>query len=162
MKEFSSFFKTAKRLDQIWKFFAPLVLAGVALDQISKYWAQQHLTLGERVDFGFNLSHNAGLVFGFHMPLWGTYLLTLGILVLGFYVVLENCLWKHKSHLFPLALILAGALGNLIDRIHLNYVVDFIQVYWWPTFNLADVFIVVGVIILSWQILISEDALEEL
>lgn len=162
MKQSTSTAKTARKLDQIWKFFAPIVLVTLALDQLTKWWAQNHLTLGERVNFGFNLSHNEGVVFGFHMPLWGTYLLTLGILALGFYVVVQNCLWKHKSHLLPFAFILSGALGNLVDRIHYNYVVDFIQVYWWPTFNLADIFIVLGVSILSWQVLISEDALEEL
>lgn len=162
MKDSSSTQKTAKRLDHIWKFFAPIALTGLVLDQLSKYWAQNELLLGDRVDFGLNLSHNSGLVFGFHMPLWGTYLLTLCILFLGFYVVVKNCLWKHKSHLLPLALIFAGAVGNLIDRVHFGYVVDFIQVYWWPTFNLADVFIVSGVLILSWQVMITEDALEDL
>ncbi|QQR54658.1 signal peptidase II [Candidatus Peregrinibacteria bacterium] len=162
MKHSASSQKTAKKLDQVWKFFAPITLLCLVLDQLSKNWANTQLTLGERVDFGFNLSHNSGLVFGFHMPLWGTYFLTLGILMLGFYVVVQNCLWKHKSHLLPLAFIFAGAIGNLIDRVHYGYVIDFIQVYWWPTFNLADVFIVMGVAILAWQTLISEEALEEL
>lgn len=151
-----------KKLDHVWKFFAPIVLIGLAMDQFSKAWAQAHLSLGERVDFGFNLSQNAQLVFGLHMPIAGTYLLTIAILFLGFYVVVKNCLWEHKRHLFPLALILAGALGNVIDRVRFGYVVDFIQVYWWPTFNIADVFIVCGVLILSWQVMISEDALEDL
>lgn len=154
--------KEANRLDHIWKFFAPIVLLCFGLDQVTKAWAHARLTLGERVDFGFNLSQNSGLVFGFHMPLWGTYLLTAAILILGFYVVVKNCLWKHKSHLFPLALIFAGALGNIVDRVRLGYVVDFIQVYWWPTFNVADIFIVSGVVLLSWQVMISEDALEDL
>ena len=154
--------KEANRLDHIWKFFAPIVLLCFGLDQISKIWATTHLTLGESVDFGFNLSRNSQLVFGLHMPLWGTYVLTVGILILGFYVVVKNCLWKHKNHLFPLALILAGALGNIVDRVRFGYVVDFIQVYWWPTFNVADVFIVSGVLLLSWQVMISEDALEDL
>jgi signal peptidase II len=162
MKKISKLAKTTKRLDDIWKFFAPIVLLCFGLDQWSKAWASGNLAPGERVDFGFNLSHNSQLVFGLHMPLWGTYVLTVGILILGFYVVVKNCLWKHKNHLFPLALILAGALGNIVDRVRLGYVVDFIQIYWWPTFNVADMCIVSGVIILSWQVMISEDALEDL
>lgn len=153
---------SAKQLGQIWRFFAPITLLVLVLDQLTKWWALETLTLGERVEFGFNLSYNYGMVFGFHLPLWGTYFLTFGILALGAYTVLENCLWKHKSHLLPLAFILGGALGNLVDRIRFGYVVDFLQVYWWPTFNLADSFIVVGVVVLSWQVLISEETLENL
>jgi signal peptidase II len=50
-----------------------------------------------------------------------------------------------------LALVLGGALGNLIDRVRLGYVVDFIDLQWWPVFNLADSAIVVGVILLIIQ-----------
>jgi signal peptidase II len=48
-----------------------------------------------------------------------------------------------------LALILGGAVGNLIDRVRLHYVVDFIDLRWWPVFNLADSAIVVGVVLLT-------------
>lgn len=47
-----------------------------------------------------------------------------------------------------LGLVLGGALGNLIDRVRLGYVVDFIDLRWWPVFNLADSAIVIGVILL--------------
>ncbi len=145
----------------LWAFFAPIFVVGVFLDQVTKAWAED-LPRSTVVNLGFNLSHNDGLIFGFDLPLWGIYALTAGILLLGVYTVIENKLWQKKSHLFPLALILAGAIGNLIDRIRLGYVVDFIQVYWWPTFNLADIFIVIGVFLLGWQVLIEEETLEEL
>ena len=58
-----------------------------------------------------------------------------------------------------LALVLGGAVGNLLDRVRLGYVVDFIHVYWrqhqWPDFNVADSAITVGVILLVFDILRS-------
>jgi signal peptidase II len=153
--------RVVTQMAPLWAFFAPVLVTALALDQVSKLWAQG-LAGGPRVDFGFNLAHNEGIVFGFDLPLWGIYVLTGGILLLGLYTVAENKLWQKRNHLFPLALIVAGALGNLIDRVRFGYVVDFIQVYWWPTFNLADVFIVVGVILLSWEVLMKEETLEKL
>lgn len=151
-----------QKYDRAWLFFAPVFIVGLVLDQASKAWAEASLTSGHVQKIGFSLSHNEGIVFGFGLPLWGIYLLTAIILLLGCYTVVESKMWRKRNHLFPLALVLAGAIGNLIDRVRFGYVVDFIQVYWWPTFNLADVFIVVGVILLSWQVLVKEETLEKL
>lgn len=49
-----------------------------------------------------------------------------------------------RAYQIPLAVLLAGSLGNLIDRARFGYVVDFIGVYWWPRFNVADAAIVIG------------------
>jgi signal peptidase II len=54
-----------------------------------------------------------------------------------------------------LALVLGGAIGNLIDRIRLGYVVDFIDLRWWPVFNVADSAIVIGVALLVLQSLVA-------
>lgn len=85
--------------------------------------------------------------------------MTFGILAMGTYLVIEEKLWQDKWHLTSLAMILAGAIGNLIDRMRFGYVIDFIKVYWWPNFNLADVWIVVGVIVFGWIVLVREDGL---
>jgi signal peptidase II len=55
-----------------------------------------------------------------------------------------------------LGCILGGALGNLVDRVRLGYVVDFIDFHWWPVFNVADSCIVVGVLLLVLQSLITD------
>ena len=129
-------------LDRIWTVFAPLLIVFLGLDQITKEWAERNLSLADSVKFGFNLSHNEGVVFGLYLPVWVIYLMTTGILVLGTYLEIKERLWQDRWHLTGLALLLAGAVGNLIDRVRFGYVIDFIQVYWWPTFNLADVWIV--------------------
>ena len=59
-------------------------------------------------------------------------------------------------------LLLAGALGNLFDRIRFGYVIDFIKVYWWPTFNIADVCIVLAVLVFAWDALFRGEGAEKL
>ncbi len=153
---------SAGKLDKIWVYFAPLLVVFLGLDQISKAWAESSLSLAESVNFGFNLSHNEGVVFGLYLPVWTIYLMTAGILGLGVYLVIKEKLWQDRWHLTGLALLLSGALGNLIDRVRFGYVVDFIKVYWWPTFNLADVWIVTGVCLFAWEFLVREKAVEKL
>jgi len=152
----------AKKMDRSWVFFAPLFLGLLFVDQVSKWFAVRSLNLGGSEDLGLSLAHNQGIVFGVQMPQWGIYAMTVGILAVGTYLVFKNKLWQHRLHLAGFALILAGAVGNLIDRIRYGYVVDFIKVYWWPTFNLADVFIVGAVALLAWDILFHENVLDEL
>ena len=149
-------------LDRIWTVFAPLLIVFLGLDQITKEWAERNLSLADSVKFGFNLSHNEGVVFGLYLPVWVIYLMTTGILVLGTYLVIKERLWQDRWHLTGLALLLAGAVGNLIDRVRFGYVIDFIQVYWWPTFNLADVWIVAGVCLFAWEFLVREKAVQRL
>ncbi|MFA6023848.1 MAG: signal peptidase II [Candidatus Gracilibacteria bacterium] len=153
---------SAKGFDRVWLFFGPLFLLFLGLDQLSKWAAERFLRLGESSDVGFALSHNTGIVLGFNLPLVAIYVLTAGILGLGGFLVVQNKLWQDRWHLFGLALLLAGAIGNLVDRLHYGFVVDFIKVYWWPTFNLADVWIVSAVILFAWEFLFREKVVEKL
>ncbi|MFA4815240.1 MAG: signal peptidase II [Candidatus Gracilibacteria bacterium] len=150
------------KLDKIWTFFAPLFVVFLGADQLSKEWAVKNLQPGEATDVGFSLTQNDGMVFGFDLPLVVIYLLSAGILGLGTYLVIKYKLWQDHWHLAGLALLLAGALGNLIDRFRFGYVIDFIKVYWWPTFNLADVWIVCAVVLFAWEFLFREEAVKKL
>lgn len=140
-----------------WLLFAPLFLGLLAADQLSKWWAAKTLSLGQSKDLGFVLHHNADLAFGFQLPTWVIYPLTLGIILIGLYLVIRHRLWQDTLHLIGLSLIAAGAIGNVIDRFRLGYVIDFIKVYFWPIFNLADVWIVVGVFLVMFLTLFRED-----
>lgn len=55
---------------------------------------------------------------------------------------------RHKLYAIALALIVGGALGNIFDRFAYGYVVDFISIGWWPVFNMADVFLSVGIFLI--------------
>jgi signal peptidase II len=74
-------------------------------------------------------------------------------------VVILFLLWKtrdksnYKLFHFSIILQLGGAIGNLIDRVRLGYVVDFLDFRIWPVFNVADIAIVSGVILLSWYVI---------
>jgi len=146
-----------KKYDKLWIYFAPFFLGFLAVDQLTKWWAVENLRLGETVDFGFSLSHNYGIVFGVQLAEPLIFLLTGLILAVGLYLVVKEKMWQDHRHLAALSLLSAGAIGNLADRIRLGYVVDFIQVYWWPTFNLADAYIVVSVLLFAW-IFIRQDS----
>ena len=155
-------FLASRKLDKIWTFFAPLFVIFLGADQVSKEWAMTHLEEGTSRDVGLVLTYNYGVVFGFDLPLPLIYVLTAAILGLGTYLVIKNRLWQDHWHLGALSLLLAGAIGNVVDRLRFGAVVDFIKVYWWPTFNLADLWIVLGVLLFAWEFLFREDGVEKL
>ncbi len=131
------------------------------LDQGTKLWALaslkpiHNMTLVEGfMDLTF--VENRGVAFGmFSGQRWFILLLT-GIIAVGliwFYVTMPK-----KKEYFPLrvslVLVLSGAIGNIIDRLFRGYVVDFFEFtfFEWPVFNVADIYVVVGVILLALMI----------
>jgi signal peptidase II len=139
-----------------------LILSAVViiLDQVTKYLATTQLTFQIPVpvmpSFNWFLTHNTGAAFSLLQDAGGWqrwFFVALAIVVSGFIVYwLRRLGPAEKLNSAALALILGGALGNLIDRVYLGYVIDFIQLYYdrfyWPAFNVADSAITVGVILL--------------
>jgi len=149
---------------KLFLFLVPLI---VIADQVSKWLVTKSLPLeGTRDIIGgfFRLWHvrNSGAVWGFfqgHNGGWVPKLIT-ALAVAALLVVLFFFLRAGKQErleLFAYAFILGGALGNIIDRLRLGYVVDFLDVYvgsWhWPTFNVADSCITIGVLLLALSLL---------
>ena len=136
-----------------------IILAGVfiVLDQLSKLYFEHNFEFLERKNvlpfFDFILVYNKGAAFSMAAEAGGWqrwFFIALAIGASGFILYL---LKKHKTDTFfclALSLILAGALGNVIDRIAYGHVIDFLLFYWedwqyyFPAFNLADCFITVG------------------
>lgn len=129
-------------------FLATLLLV-LALDQTSKVAVQTFLP--ERASLVLTpflrLTHvtNTGSAFGLFQ---GRTLFLIGASVVGLVVLILFYGQNHRAH--PLlrlciGLMVGGALGNLVDRVRLGYVVDFVDLGWWPVFNLADSAIVVGI-----------------
>jgi signal peptidase II len=125
------------------------ILCGVLLtaDQWSKHWIQKHYWVGQSLEIipGFlNLTHvlNDGMAFGLFQ---GKNVL-LGIIVAGIMAGMfwwsRNLNWRKTEVNVVAALIASGAVGNLIDRIRIGHVIDFVDVnlyvYHWPVFNIAD------------------------
>ena len=131
-------------------------------DQLSKWYVWTHFQLGETQQalstlFSWTYLHNYGGAFSI---LTGArwFFLTAGIVIS---ILLARSLPRMaKGHPVPAvahALILGGAIGNLIDRGLYGYVVDFIDFHWWPVFNLADSAITVGITLLALSILLLRD-----
>jgi len=133
---------------------APLAIAAVVvlLDQLTKHWAVNELADGHTVDLvgslRLNLAFNKGMAFSQAEGLGPI----IGVVALVVVVALLLSVGRSSSRWYPLAvgLIIGGALGNIVDRLFRGEgwlrgeVVDFIDVQWWPIFNLADVGITVG------------------
>jgi len=136
-----------------------MALALVLLDQLTKYWASASIDYaGVRAVTGFFnlvLTHNEGAAFSFLAGAGGWQRgFFIGIALVAI-ILISVLLLRHageKLFCFSLALILGGAIGNVIDRIALGYVVDFLDFHvagWhWPAFNLADSAITVGALLL--------------
>jgi len=135
-----------------------LVLSAVviAIDLYTKQLILQHFVYGEHLQvtsfFDLVRYHNEGAAFSFLAGAGGWQRLLFSAIALIASVVIVYLLrkhWQQKLFCFALALVLAGALGNLYDRLTLGYVVDFLffhyQSYYWPAFNVADSAITCGV-----------------
>lgn len=136
-----------------------LVLAVIFLDQLTKFLAVNNLPLGGSLAvlpgvFHMTLVHNTGAAFGL---LKGQVPLFIAFSVLAVILICSNLRcrgWSRFSfYSIALALILAGAAGNLIDRWRLGYVIDFLDFRVWPVFNIADSAITIGAVLLGWVIL---------
>ncbi|MDD4899272.1 MAG: signal peptidase II [Candidatus Omnitrophica bacterium] len=142
----------------------PIVIAILFLDQASKFLFTKFLQLNHPVAvikgvFYLTLVHNRGAAFGI---LKGKLFLFILASLIALVVIYLNLKDKGKDNpflfKFALGLILAGGLGNLIDRIFFGYVIDFLDFRVWPVFNLADSAITVGAILLGWSICTRKSA----
>ena len=136
-----------------------ITLSILFTDQLTKLLATQKLLLNQSTPlikgiFHLTLIHNRGAAFGI-LKNQAPFFIFISILaVILIYLALRNNKYKEYSfYNISLALILAGALGNLIDRLRLGYVIDFLDFRIWPIFNVADSAITIGAILLGWSIL---------
>jgi len=143
---------TAASTRRLWSLIAVIVV----VDQLTKHWALNRLSGGRTIDIigslRFNLAFNKGMAFSQATgagPVLGA---------LAFVIVIAVVLWIRRSATglaaFAAGMIVGGAIGNLIDRLFRNdawlrgAVVDFIDLQWFPVFNIADSCITVGAVLM--------------
>lgn len=142
----------------------------LVLDQVTKYVAEQYLLLGEPrpvIDgfFNFTLVYNPGAAFGMFGDLpdpWRR--ITLGAVSLLALLVVIRFMYKEARDdvvsQYALVAILSGAIGNIIDRVRFDAVIDFLDFYigehHWPAFNVADSAISVGVCVLMFRVVFAK------
>ena len=137
-----------------------LTVIVVIFDQLTKYIASTTLDMYQSISvmpmFNWTLRHNTGAAFSFLADAGGWqrwFFAVIAVVVSAVIVLWIKRLEQHeKWQAVALALILGGAIGNVIDRIWLGYVVDFIHVYYqqwhFPAFNIADSAISIGVVMI--------------
>ena len=148
-------------------FFSAII---VIVDQISKSIIKNSMHLYESIPAipgFFHLTYvlNKGMAFGIDLPI--------GIGIFSFLSIIISCflvfiLWRERENILlvriALALILGGAIGNLIDRILFSEVVDFLDFmigdYHWYIFNIADSAVTVGIILMLWHSVFIKDKVQ--
>jgi len=142
--------------------FFLIALLIVIADQLSKLWIRTNLAVGQSLpEVGFpRLTHvtNTGAAFGlFHGQSFALTIVGLvGVATLLIYAVLLYRRFPFSDNRLSwvgLGLVLGGTAGNIIDRLRLGHVTDFIDFGFWPAFNIADSSIVVGVFVLAYSLL---------
>jgi len=147
---------------RLWILIAILV---IALDQLSKWWIRALFELYEAIPVfpGLQIIYvrNLGAAFSFLSSAGGWqrwFFIVLSVLAsIAIVIWISRLPTQRRLEALGLSLVLGGAIGNLVDRVLLGYVVDFIDVYYqswhWPVFNVADSAITVGVAIMIIDIL---------
>jgi signal peptidase II len=140
-----------------WLWISVLV---IAVDQLTKLWIERTMVLGDSFTvlpvLDIVRAHNTGAAFSFLADAggwqrWAFSLLAVGVSVVLVFWLRRLALTTHALLAFGLALILGGAIGNVIDRFEHGYVVDFVHAHWgaayFPAFNVADAAISIGAVL---------------
>jgi signal peptidase II len=157
-----------KTVSARYRLLAIITAIIIPLDQLSKIYIEKSFALHESITvienfFNITSVRNQGAAFGFladssfRKPFFISISTIAGLAILWYLHQLQD---DHKNYVIPLSLIFAGAMGNLIDRIRLGEVIDFIDVHWfghhWPAFNVADSAISIGVALLLFFMWLQE------
>jgi signal peptidase II len=145
-----------------WAGLAAVAVASVLADQVTKHVVTTTLSLDDSVHVVGPLSihhvQNSGIAFGLFSSATVVVTIVTGIAVVWMIVFFARSGSRHPVLPAALGLLIGGSLSNLVDRIRLHHVTDFIDLRFWPAFNLADSFIVIGVAILLAALVAADRA----
>jgi len=143
-----------------WLSLGAIVLAAFVADQVTKHVVASNLSLGEglHVVGPFSIRHvqNSGIAFGLFSNATAAVIVVTAIAVAWMLVYFARSGARHPVLPVALGLVIGGSVSNLADRVRLGFVTDFLDFRYWPAFNLADSFIVIGVGILLAALLLAE------
>jgi len=140
-----------------WLALAAVAIAAVIADQVTKHVVASQLSLDDEVKVigPFSIHHvqNSGIAFGFFSSATAAVIVLTTVAVGWMLVFFARSGARHPVLPVALGLVIGGSVSNLVDRVRLGHVTDFLDLRFWPAFNLADSFIVVGVGILLLALL---------
>jgi signal peptidase II len=143
-----------------WLALLAIALAAVAADQLTKHLVASQLRLDDGVHVVGPLwirhVQNSGIAFGLFSQATAVVIVLTGIAIAWMLFYFARSGARHPVLPVALGLVIGGSMSNLVDRVRLGYVTDFIDLRWWPAFNLADSFIVIGVLVLFGALMLAE------
>jgi signal peptidase II len=143
-----------------WLGLGAVAVAALAADQLTKHLVSSRLALDEQVDVVGPLSihhvQNSGIAFGLFSSATPVVIVLTGLAVAWMVAFFARSGARHPVLPVSLGLVIGGSVSNLVDRVRLGHVTDFLDLRFWPAFNLADSFIVVGVGILLVTLLLAD------
>jgi signal peptidase II len=153
--------------------FSLIAIIGIVVDQFTKITVDRSMQLFDSIPLVENIFHityvrNKGAAFSFlsHASWRLPFFITVSTVAAGVILVAFRRLRdEQKLAHIALSMIFSGAVGNLIDRVRLGEVIDFLDAHWyrhhWPAFNVADSLICVGVFLLAFDMIIEEKRLKK-
>ena len=143
-----------------WLSLALVTVAAVVADQVTKHIVSSQLALGDEVavigPFSIHHVQNSGIAFGLFADATLAVIILTTVAVGWMLVFFARAGARHPVLPVALGLLLGGSISNLADRVRLGHVTDFLDLRYWPAFNIADVCIVVGVVLLVGTMLAGE------
>lgn len=135
-----------------WLSFASVALCALGADQLTKWLVTSRLSIGSSVSVigPLEISHvqNSGIAFGLFSQATSMVIVLTSTMVLWMVFFFAHSGARHPLLPAALGLVVGGSVSNLFDRVTNGYVTDFVDFGFWPSFNLADLFIVLGVAVL--------------
>ncbi|HJF84711.1 signal peptidase II [Megamonas hypermegale] len=139
-----------------------LVLFIILLDQIIKYFVSTNMFLGQSIPvlpqiFHLTYIQNPGAAFGILENQRYLFILIAAVLIVAVIYFYKKIIQLSKLFQVGIALLFGGAIGNMIDRIFIGRVIDYMDFRIWPVFNLADIAIVSGCAIIAFNLLFKTE-----
>jgi len=143
-----------------WLALAAIASSAVVADQVTKHVVAASLRTGEGIHvvgpFAIRHVQNSGIAFGLFSNATAAVIVVTAIAIGWMLAYFARSGARHPVLPVALGLVIGGSVSNLADRVRLGFVTDFLDFRYWPAFNLADSFIVIGVGILLAALVLAE------
>ena len=143
-----------------WLSLGAIVLSAFVADQVTKHVVASSLSLGDALHVvgPFSIRHvqNSGIAFGLFSSATAVVIVLTTVAVAWMLIFFARSGARHPALPVALGLVIGGSVSNLADRVRLGFVTDFLDFRYWPAFNLADSFIVIGVALLLAALVLAD------